>query len=189
VAKFIATKPKLKPPSIYRMLLVLIYRKNKIAPRYGTATRIEAIRGSRLASLAIRGGGGGSGGDGLGLDPVPGAARDDLAGPHPELAVALHDRRAVVVDVAEEAAAGVAADARALAVDAPVVAGLEEGADPVLGREPEARLVHPREGQRALVPGLEEDARRVQVRRRQVQVRAARRAPVRGGGVGGGGGR
>ena len=79
MAKFIATKPKVKPPSIYRMLLVLIYRKNKIAPRYGTATRIEAIRGSRLASLAIRGGGG----DGLGLDPVPGAARDDLAGPMP----------------------------------------------------------------------------------------------------------
>lgn len=84
--------------------------------------------------------------------------------------------------MAEEAAAGVAADAGALPLDAPVVAGLEEGADPVLGREPEARLVHPREGQRALVPGLEEDARRVQVRRRQVQVRAARRAPVRAGG-------
>lgn len=110
------------------------------------------------ASLSICGGGGrrrGAGGDGLDLEAVPGAARDDLAGPHPELAGALHGRRTVVVDVAKQVAAGVAADARALPLDAPVVEGLEEGADAVLGREPQARLVHPREGQRALVPGLE----------------------------------
>jgi len=86
-------------------------------------------------SLSIRGGRRrGAGGDGLDLEAVPGAARDDLAGPHPELPGALHDRRPVVVDVAEEVAAGVAADARALPLDAPVVEGLEEGADAVLGR-------------------------------------------------------
>lgn len=63
--------------------------------------------------------------EGLDLESVPGGAREVLAG-------AAHRRQAVLVDVAEEVAAGVAVEAGAPAQDAPVVGGLEEGLDPVL---------------------------------------------------------
>lgn len=90
-----------------------------------------------------------------------------------------HHGRAVVVEVAEEAAAGVAEEASALAVDAPVVECLEEGPDAVLLNEAELGVVDPGEGDAPLVAGLEVGVRRVQVRRAQVEVHPALRTPTR----------
>ena len=90
----------------------------------------------------------------------------------------MHHGRAVVVDVADEAAAGVALHLRALALDAPVVDGLEERPDPVLLGELELGLVDPREGQGALVAGLEVGAGGEQVGRAQFEVGAAVGAAV-----------
>lgn len=74
--------------------------------------------------------------EGLGLKTVPGRSGDDLAGAEAVLAVSLHHGRAVVVDVADDGAAGGALKPGARAVDAPVVESLEEGADLVFLDEP-----------------------------------------------------
>lgn len=76
-------------------------------------------------------------------------------------------------------AAGVALDAGALPLDAPIVDGLEEGADLVLLGESELGVVHPGEGERALVPGLEVGVRREEVGGAQIQVRSALRASAK----------
>lgn len=109
--------------------------------------------------------------EGLDLESVPGGARDVLA-------KAAHRRQAVLVDVAEEMAAGIAVEAGAPAQDAPVVGGLEEGLDPVLLGKAEQGVVDPREGERALVAGLERRVRGVQVGGAEVEIRAAAGAPV-----------
>lgn len=108
--------------------------------------------------------------EGLDLESVPGGARDVLA-------KAVHRRQAVLVDVAEEMAAGIAVEAGAPAQDAPVVGGLEEGLDPVLLGKAEQGVVDPREGERALVAGLERRVRGVQVGGAEVEIRAAAGAP------------
>jgi hypothetical protein len=66
-----------------------------------------------------------------------------LAGTHAELADTVRERRTIA-----------ALDLGPLPLDPPVVDGLEEGLDLVL-LEPKLGGVDPREGKRALVPGLE----------------------------------
>lgn len=116
--------------------------------------------------------------EGLDLEAVPGGAGNGLAGAEAELAVAAHHGGAIVVDVAKEATAGVAEDAGAPSLDTPVVDRLEEGHDPVFLGEAEPGVVDPGEGEGALISGLEVGIRRIQVRRAQVQVRSAPRAPA-----------
>lgn len=101
-----------------------------------------------------------------------------MAMAEPKLAVAAHRGRPVVVDVSEEVAARVAEEAGAFALDAPVIGGLEEGLDPVLLGELEPGVVHPGEGEGALVAGLEVGVRRVEVRRAQIQICPASRTPI-----------
>lgn len=114
----------------------------------------------------------------LGPEAVPGGPGDDLAGAEVELTGAVGERRAIVVDMANEAAAGVADDPGPLPLDAPVVEGLEEGLDLVLLLEPKLGGVDGGEGQGALVAGLEVEPSWEEVVGAQVQVRSALLAAV-----------
>ncbi|KAG0474885.1 hypothetical protein HPP92_014571 [Vanilla planifolia] len=80
---------------------------------------------------------------------------------------ALHHRRAVIVNVTNKKAAGVALHPGALALDSPLIDRLKEGSDLVLLAESKLGLVHPREGKGSLVPRLEVRIRRIEVRRAQ----------------------
>lgn len=112
------------------------------------------------------------------LKPIPRRPGDHLARPHVELTRAAHHRGPVVVDVADEAAAGVADDLGPLPLDAPVVEGLEEGPDLVLLLEPELGGVDGGEGDGVLVPGLEVEVRRIEVVGTEVEVGPALLARV-----------
>lgn len=115
---------------------------------------------------------------GLVLEPIPRSPGDHLARPHVELPGAVRHRGPVVVDVADDAAAGVADDLGPLPLDAPVVEGLEEGPDLVLLLEPELGGVDGGEGEGVLVPGLEVEVRRVELVGAEVEVGPALLADV-----------
>lgn len=80
--------------------------------------------------------------------------------------------------MSDQTPASVALDLGPRPLNPPIVSGLEERPDLVLLLEPELGGVDPRKRQRSLVAGLEEDVRRVQIGRAQVQVRSALRARV-----------
>lgn len=114
----------------------------------------------------------------LGLDPITRSPRDDLAGSEMELAGAIRRRRAVVVDVADKAAAAVADDLGPGPVYAPVIERLEERSDFVLLLESELGGVHGGEGEGALVACLEVEVGREEMEGVEVEVRAALLAAV-----------
>ena len=101
-----------------------------------------------------------------------------MAGTHVELAGTGCERRTIVVNVANKTPTAAALDLGPLPLDPPVVDGLEEGPDLVLLLEPELRGVDPREGKRALVPGLEVELRWKQMGRAEIEVGLALRAAV-----------
>ncbi|KAK4778095.1 hypothetical protein SAY87_018282 [Trapa incisa] len=114
----------------------------------------------------------------LGLEAVAGCPGNDLAGSEVELARAVGDRRPVVVDVADETAAGVADNLRPLPLDSPIVECLEERPDLVLLLESELGGVDGREGEGSLVPRLEVDFSWEEVVRAEVQVHPALLAAI-----------
>lgn len=95
-----------------------------------------------------------------------------------ELTGASGEGWAIVVHVANEVAAVDAEDLGALALDAPVVDGLEEGHDLVLLLETNLGGVHRGEGERALVPGLEVEVGREEGSCLEVEVGSALGAGV-----------
>ena len=117
--------------------------------------------------------------DGVDLETIPRIPWNRLAGPHVELAGTAHDRRAVVVDVAEEFVAVGAVDSDATALDAPVIEGLEKGAEFIFLHEAELGIVYSGEGESVLVSRLEVCFRRKQVSDAEVEVSAASAAAVR----------
>ena len=117
----------------------------------------------------------------LGLEPVPRSPRHDLARPEVKLPGTVGHRRTVVVDVADEAAIAVALDLRPVAMDSPVVDGLEERLELVLLLEAELGLGAGGEGgerESAFVAGLEVEVRREEVGGAEAEVGPALAAAV-----------
>lgn len=117
---------------------------------------------------------------GLILETVSGSSGDDLAGAHVELAGAISERRAIVVDMAKQRGTAVTLDLGPLALDSPVIEALEERPDLVFWLESELGGVHRGEGGAAFVAGLEVEIGGKQMRRVQIQIRSAFRTAVDG---------
>lgn len=94
------------------------------------------------------------------------------------MAGTVRERRTIVVNVANKTPTATALDLGPLPLDSPVVDGLEEGPDLVLLLEPEVGGIDPREGKRALVPGLEVELRREEMGRAEIEIGPALRAAV-----------
>ena len=116
----------------------------------------------------------------LGLDPIPGSSRNDLARSHVKLTRTVSHRRTIIVHVTNNTATAIANDLGPFPLNAPVVESLEKGSDLVLFLEPELGRVDPWEGKCAFVPGLEVKVWWVEVGWAQIEVCPTFRAAVDG---------
>lgn len=112
------------------------------------------------------------------LEAIPRVSRNGLARAEAELSDAGGQRRAVVVDVADELPAAIAHDLGAFPLNPPVVDGLEKGADFVLLLESELGGIDGGEGGGILVAGLEVEVRREEIGRLEIEIGAALSAAV-----------